>query len=269
MTLSLALYLSALYLSVVDGTRGGGLIVFLSKSPWWSHFYVTRYSTPGVGSCSRIDPLQRTGRRRDCARGMSACRSPPCCTPAKALCGSRVTSDVTPGKLYVRYLEACDRTEVLRKHGTKISIAMRERMEKNLFSLDYQTACNAYIWRENRAAALTRLLEAAEERERINMEAVQSHAVYKVMHMNIAAEHRERKVQEAIERLDALYPPYKPLVQLDSAERADALYDIKCFDMTPYVWVGLKRRRLTDEPPEPCDSQCDSGSCGMCEYCKC
>ena len=40
-TLSLALYLSALYLSVVDGTRGGGLIVFLSKSPWWSRFYVT------------------------------------------------------------------------------------------------------------------------------------------------------------------------------------------------------------------------------------
>ena len=68
-----------------------------------------------------------------------------------------MTRDVTPGKVYARYLKACEHTAALRARGTKISAEKGKVQEKNFMYLDYQTACNTYIWRPSRAAALQRI----------------------------------------------------------------------------------------------------------------
>ena len=180
------------------------------------------------------------------------------------------TSDVTPSKLYARFLKACDHTEELQACGTRVTGMYRYPLRaKNEMCLTYQRACKIFMHHPERAARCQELLDAAMEREHVNQDAMRTHAAFLIY-----KEQEERRKEKArSERLDKLYPPIfeeppveePPVAALTSEEREAALDEIDSFNTTPVLWVGLrsKRRRPADEPPEPCDN-----CCGVCEYCK-
>ena len=163
--------------------------------------------------------------------------SPASRAPAKARQGYQVMSDVTPGRYFSRYLCACEHTAYLRAAGTKISAVKGKIEEKNFIYLDYQTACNAYVWRPNRAAALQCILDAAMEREQTNREAMQSHNIYTTRAENIAVQNE----RAFFDRIDTMFPPAFPSdeqarVAFEPAERAAARDEIESFSTTPHLW---------------------------------
>lgn len=121
--------------------------------------------------------------------------------------------------------------------------------ERNALYPTYQTACNAYVWRDNRAACCKRLHDAAMEREADNR--IWSREAEKA-----TVEKKRRKEQVLSDHLYMLYPPVfeePPVAAFTSEERAAALYDIDSFNITPWVWAEAM----------PCDN-----ACGVCQYCK-
>lgn len=179
------------------------------------------------------------------------------------------TSDVTPSKLYARYLRACDHMEELQARGTRVSGYITGFVSaKHKMFLAYQSACTIRMHHPQRAARCQELLDAAEWREHVNEEASRTQARRQRALAAQKEQKERRKQKELSERLDRLYPPIfeQPRVAaLTSEEREVALDEIDSFNTTPVLWVGLrsKRRRPADESPEPCDN-----CCGVCEYCQ-
>ena len=162
-------------------------------------------------------------------------------TPAGGPDRPRITSSVTPSKLFARFIAACDHTNALRAKGVRLPSLKGSVTERNALYPTYQTACNAYVWRDNRAACCKRLHDTAMEREAENH--TWSREAEKA-----TVEKKRRKEQVLSDRLYMLYPPVfeePPVVAFTSEERAAALYDIDSFNITPWVWAER-------EPPRPC-----------------
>ena len=155
-------------------------------------------------------------------------------TPAGGPDRPRITSSVTPSKLFARFIAACDHTNALRAKGVRLPSLKGSVTERNALYPTYQTACNTYVWRDNRAACCKRLHDAAMEREAENR--TWSREAEKA-----TVEKKRRKEQVLSDRLYMLYPPVfeePPVVAFTSEERAAALYDIDSFNITPWVGVG-------------------------------
>jgi hypothetical protein len=170
-------------------------------------------------------------------------------TPAGGPDRPRITSSVTPSKLFARFIAACDHTNALRAKGVRLPSLKGSVTERNALYPTYQTACNTYVWRDNRAACCKRLHDAAMEREAENR--TWSREAEKA-----TVEKKRRKEQVLSDRLYMLYPPVfeePPVVAFTSEERAAALYDIDSFNITPWA----------EGEAMPCDN-----ACGVCQYCK-
>ena len=74
--------------------------------------------------------------------------------------------------------------------------------EKNLVWTYYNEACNAYVWRTHRVTALQSILDAAMEKERVNYEAMESHAIRKMINEN-----EERQLSARFGIVDKLQMP--------------------------------------------------------------
>ena len=163
------------------------------------------------------------------------------CTPAGGQDRPRITSSVTPNKLFARFIAACDQTNALRAKGVRLHSLKGSITEKNAMYPTYLTACTAYVWRDNRAACCKRLRDAVMEREADNR-------IWSCEAEKATVEKKRRKEQVLSDCLNTLYPPIfeePPVVAFTSEERAAALYDIDSFNITPWVWAEAMPRHAT------------------------